>query len=313
MKHFLLSCVLLLGLAACGDEQGGQEAGIAWQHCRVEGLNGAGGLAFFEDSLIAVAGGGDRSVYVFERSALKAGGQAHARVLDVDVVEDAFLMGSEKFALQGYQLKHLWDLSLDFQGVAVQAPHFLYLGDRIRRVIYWGRLFRDASGHLARARLRSLCIAPGARRTAVDEGDWRDKGPGLSGLVAVDGRRRTEDIYVADRGSPDETVLRVRKMDRYGSNLGGLSVLHGLDGQPDVNAISWSKKRFHLTRGAGAGELLEVDEPKSGLGAKVDQRDQGPQVEGVEIWSGMCHAPDGTLFLVSNGTPAVVAWRAPAK
>ena len=44
---------------------------------------------------------------------------------------------------------------------------------------------------------------------------------------------------------------------------------------------------------------------------KLGPGSPGPDVEGVEAWTGMTHSQDGTVYLISGGDPAIVAWRAP--
>jgi len=305
----LIGCLALLLSACGGEDRDGAQA--SWRQCRIEGLENASGLAVHEGELLAVAGAGDRNVYAISRAGLVDGGVAHARGLVVDVLEDVHLLGAETMALQGYKMEHLWALPVDFQGVTAQSPNFAYIGDRNRRIVYWGRLYRDAAGRLARLHLTGLFVAPGATRSAADVGDWRDKGPGLSGLVAVEGRRRTEDLYVVDRGEAGGRILRVRKVDRYGSILGSIRYEHGFEGRPEIGAVSWSRGQFVLQRGRGAGTLFAFREPSGPESVRIAREGPGPAGEGGGAWTGLCHAPDGTVFLVSSGSPAYVSWRGP--
>ncbi len=304
--------------AACGGDDPvseGARSGTSepghWKHCRLEGPAQPGGLTIFGGDLIAVAGGGDRAVYTWPAADLVHGGVVRARKLEVDVRPEAALLGGERFAQRGYRMKHLWALPLDFQGVAVQAPDLIYVGDRSRRVVYWGRLIQDAAGRLTQVRLTGLSVAPGAERSKLQQGDWRDQGPGLAGLLALSGRRRMEDLYVLDRAAGPDGTLRVRRMDRYGSALGSIPVRHSLDAEPACNAISWDGTRYVIHYGAGRGRLATMREPEAMRSAKLSAGAPGPAVEGVGAWTGMTHGEDGTVYLVSGGDPVVVAWRAP--
>ena len=304
---FLLQACFLL--SSCGGTP--EESGSVWRHCRIEGLENASGLALHRDELLAVAGDNDRAVYAFTRSGLTSGGRIHARKLDVHVKEDTHLVGAEKFSEQGYQMKHLWKLPLDFQALATRTPSHVFLGDRNRRIVYWGRLVRDGAGRLSQVQISRLFVAPGATRSDISRGDWRDKGPGLSGLAVVQDGQRSDDLYVVDRGERDGRFLRLRKTDMYGSVLGGTLVERDFEGAPESAALSWWQSQFLLLRAAGAGHLMTVRESSSPEPRKPAQTESGPEVAGAEAWTGMCHAPDGTIYLVSSGSPAIVAWRTP--
>jgi len=307
----LRALLLLLAVAAggCGDEAPAPVEPGHWRHCVLEGLARAGGLTVYGDDLLAVAGGGDRGVYTVSTRDVAPGATLHARRLPVDVREEAALLGAEPFALQGYTMKHLWPLPVDFQGVAVQAPDVLYVGERSRRVIFWGRLVKDASGRLDRVRFTEVSIAPGADRTGVAAGDWSDHGPGLAGLLALQGRPRMEDLYVLDAAPHGGPALRIYRMDRYGSALGTIPIQHDLGEGVSCNALSWDGSRYVLHYGAGRGRVATVKEPDAMRSGTMTAGAPGPDVEGVDRWTGMTHGADGTIYLVSNGDPAVLAWR----
>lgn len=308
----LYACFLLLGClltTACGGAPSG--SGSSWKHCRIEGLENAGGLAWHRDELIAVAGGGDRALYAFPRTRLVPGGSVRARRLEVHIKEDTHLVGAEKLSEQGYQMKHLWKLPLDFQALTTRTPSQVFLGDRNRRIVYWGRLVRDGAGRLSQVQLSRLFVAPGATRSDISRADWRDKGPGLSGLVAVQGDGGRDGLYLVDRGEPTGRFLRLRRTDMYGSVLGGILVERTFRGAPELQALSWRQSQPVLQRGYGAGQLITARASSDPAPRKPAHTEPGPEVEGVSAWTGMCHAPDGTVYLVSGGSPAVVAWRAP--
>ncbi len=314
MTRLLAASIALLLLAGCGDDvadPASPEGAGRWQHCTVQGLASAGGLAVYGDDLIAVAGGDDREVYVIPQEGLTAGEPARARTLAVDISPKRPLMGAEKLALQGYEMQHLWKQKVDFQGAAVQAPDFLYVADRERRVIYWGRLVKDAAGRLARVKFSGLTVAPGADRSKVAEGDWRDYGSGIAGLLALKGRRRMEDLFVLERAPTGGPALRVYRMDRYGSPLGTIPIKTDLGSKMQCNGLSWDGTRYVLHHGAGRGALVSFKEPEPMRSVTLGPGTPGPEVEGVTSWAGMTHAEDGTLYLISAGSPAVLAWRRP--
>jgi hypothetical protein len=277
----------------------------------VQGLAHASGLTFFEDDLVAVAGGNDRDVYVLPVATLEAGDTVVARTLAVDIRPDAPLMGADRFATQGYTLGQIWKVPVDFEAVAAQGPDRLYLAERNRRLLLWGRLRRETGGRLAGLNLAYVTVAPGADRSGRSRGDWRDKGPGASGLVAVQRSRRTEDLYLLEGSASGQPVV-VRRMDRFGSNLGGLRARWDA-GSPDPRALSWSGDHLVLLLGASPGRLVDLSVPDAPRGAVVPLAagTPAPQVAGVERWTGMAHGPDGTVYLVSGGDPAVLAWRRP--
>ena len=307
----LLMLAAILG--GCGDDgQAPRPAGPGhWKHCRVDGLKGASGLTMFGRDLIAVAGDGVRAVYTLPSGDLEHEGRVRARQLEVDVRMEATLLGAEPFALQGYSMKHLWPLAVDFQGVAVQPPNFLYVGERIRRVVYWGRLLRNAAGELDRVRFDEVSVAPGGDRSNVAEGDWRDHGPGLAGLLALAGSRRMEDLYVLDRAPRGGPALRIHRMDRYGSTLGAIPIKHEFGDALECHALSFDGSRYVIHYGNGRGRLALVKEPDAMRSTKLGVGAPGPDVEGVTSWTGMTHGEDGTVFLISGGDPTVVAWRGP--
>jgi len=310
LRALAVFCLLWL-LAGCGLESPIATEPGHWQHCRIEGLKNAGGLAVFGHDLIAVAGGDDREIYVVSSDDLEPGGSVRARTLAVDITPKRPLMGAEPFALQDYEMRHLWAQKVDFQGAAVQAPSFLYVGDRIRRVIYWGRLSRDAAGRLARVKFDGITVAPGATRSKRAAGDWRDHGPGLAGLLALGARQRMEDLYVLERAPTGGPALRIYRMDRYGSPLGTIPIKQDLGAAMVCQALSWDGSRYVLLHGKGRGRIVSFKEPQPMRSVPLGSGVPGPDVEGVEAWTGMTHGEDGTIYLVSSGDPAWIAWRRP--
>ncbi len=311
MRTALLSCLLLLGLAACGEET--EEGGLQpWRYATVSGLGEASGVTLFGEDLVLVCGNNDRDIYTVSRAGLRDGDALRARKLAVQIKPDALLMGTEPFALQRYTLDMLWKVPVDFQAVAAQQPHYLYVAERNRRLILWGRLTRRADGALSTIRFDHVSIAPGGERSAADAGDWRDKGSGARGLVAVERSARMEDLWLVDAGAPGEPI-RIRRLDRYGSNYGGIRARHTFEGSPDVQAMSWENGRLVMLLGAGRGRLVPLKPPPPG---KLDSVNMGPGVPGPVVpagkrWAGMAHAADGTVFLVSSGSPATLGWRRP--
>lgn len=317
MRCVACACLGVFLLAACGGDAE-EGASPVWHHATLTGFGSsaspgqASGLTLVGGDLLLVCGDDDRDIYTIERDRLRPGGALGVRTLSVEYKPDAPLMGSEPFALQEYTLDHLWKVPVDFQAIAAQAPDYLYVGERQRRLILWGRLTRDAAGRLAHIKFDHVTVAPGADRSAADAADWRDKGPGLRGLVAVERSARMEDLWLVDAGAPDQPIM-VRRLDRYGSNLRGLRARHGFEGSPDVRAISWDKNRLVMLLGRGRGRFSTLKPPAPGKLVSVPKLTgvPGPEIEGVEGWTGMAHAKDGTIFLVSGGSPTIVAWRKP--
>ena len=311
MRTAALCCLLTLALAACGDET--EEGDLQpWHYATLQGLGEASGLTLIGDDLVLVCGNNDRDIYTLSRAGLNDGDSVRVRKLAVQFKPDALLMGTEPFALQGYTLDLLWNVPVDFQAVAAQQPDYLYVAERNRRLILWGRLRRRADGALSTIRFDHVSIAPGADRSGVDSGDWRDKGTGARGLVAVERSARMEDLWLVDAGAPGEPI-GVRRLDRYGSNYGGIRARHSFDGSPDVRAISWDTDRLVMLVGAGRGRFVSLAPPPPGKldSVTIKPGAPGPDLPDGKSWMGMAHAKDGTLFLVSSGSPATLAWRRP--
>ncbi len=308
----ILLALAALGLSACGEDGPAGDAPAAWQHATVQNLAGASGLTLVGDDLVFVVGGDDRDVRSVARSALRPGATATARTLAVTIRPDAPIHGADPLAAARYGLEHLWKVPVDFQAVAFQPPDMLYVGERHRRLVFWGRIRRDAAGVLAGVKFSHVAVVPGADRSKRDAGDWRDQGPGLSGLVAVKRSARQEDLWAVDAGAA-EAPITVRRMDRFGSNLQGIRARHGFDVAPDVRAVSHDGTRLLVLMGKARGRIVSLKEPPPN---KLDSVPAitgvpGPAIDGVDGWTGMAHAEDGTIFLVSGGSPAVVAWRTP--
>lgn len=303
IRRQALLAVLVAGLAACGGER---TAPPSWRHCTIEGVTAAGGLAAYRGDLLVACGGDQRRVFAVSREGLTNGGRVRARALDLEHDDDAFLMGADLLATQGYRLRHLWSLQVDFQGIAVQPPDFVYLADRVRRIVYWGRLGRDAAGRTQRVHLRGCLSAPGAQRTEVGAGDWRDKGPGLAGIAAVAEGGKTEDLYALDRLTGEGGTLRLHRLNRYGSFLGSIEVRPAAGSQPTFGGLERRAGGFVFLHGDG---VSEVDDPRGRAPLTLPPASALPQVPGVSGWTGVALGPGGTLYLVSGGEPAILAWR----
>jgi hypothetical protein len=312
MRSTLCLLFFVLALPACGDRGDDQPGLSPWQHTKLVGLRDASGVTLHGNDLVLVAGGGDREVYTVVRADLRAGRTTPTRTLAVTINPKAPTMGSEALAHEGYQMSHLWNVPVDFQGVAAQEPNFLYVGERHRRLVFWGRMRRDADGRLASVHLDHVAVAPGANRSAVSKGDWRDHGSGLRGLTAPRGPARQEDLWLVERGTAESPVI-LRRMGRYGTNLKGIRARHAFESGPDCRAVSWDADRLVVLLGSGRGRFVTLKPPASGELTSVPEIRgvPGPEVDGVTGWTGMAHGSDGTIFLVSGGNPAVLAWRKP--
>ena len=71
--------------------------------------------------------------------------------------------------------------------------------------------------------------------------------------------------------------------------------------------------RLVMLLGAGRGRFVPLKpSPPGKLDSKLlGQGVPGPDVPDGKRWTGMAHAADGTVFLVSSGSPASLAWRRP--
>lgn len=318
-----LPALLALLLVACGDEpEAPPSTEIQWSHCRIEGVKAAGGVAALGDELFLCAGAGDRAIYVLPIGRLAPGARITARKLQVDVDEKATLTGRELLARRGYTLGNLWQADVDFQGIAVQQPDLLFVADRQFRVVYWGKLVREIGGEFGRWQVRHAFEVPGAKRANVQLADYSDTGPGVSGLFGVSGSSRTEDLYLVERARPGSedvrSQFRVLTLDRYGSLAGGgdlgfFTVDVGGGAVPDVEGVAYDRanERFLCVRGAGRGSIAAFRDPGSLRTGKLARGVPGPELEGVGRWCGLTVGADGTWYLVSDGDPAVVAWRKP--
>ncbi len=317
----LLLCACIL--PACGNDDGeGTSAEPQWQHARVQGLSGASGLTILENVLLVCSGEGQRAIHAIERSELQASGVVTARPLDVLLNEDLEVTGSGLLARRAYTLGDLWNAAVDFQGLAAQRPGRVFIADRAYRVIYRGTLQRAVGGRFARIAIDFAFTVPGARRTNVDAADYRDMGPGLAGLFGVRGRRM-EDLVVAERAhvraDADDREFRVQLLDAFGAAANGRGEMGFFIGRvaepgpPEIEGISARDGDGYLVlRGGARPALAPLD--RSG---KLRVLDLGPEIALPEVpdagtWRGIVHAEDGTLFLISSGDPAIIAWRAPS-
>jgi hypothetical protein len=101
----------------------------------------------------------------------------------------------------------------------------------------------------------------------------------------------------------------VFRLDRGGLGLGRFTVT-APGGAPRVIAVTHEKERFLALRGGETAALAPFLDPGKQARATLGGDTPAPPLaEGR--WSAIAHAPDGTLWLVSSGDPAVLAWRAP--
>jgi len=309
---------LAILIAACGG-RGEEDADEAlagkgrWRHAYVEGVSNATGLAALEGHLL-VAVGGERVVYdvPFDPATAEHEGTLRARAVPLVVERDSILRGGDELAAQGYRLGDLWDVGTDFQGVAAQVPDFVFLGDRVHRVVYAGRFLQTPEREWRALRLDRAFVVPGADRSASGASDWRDHGTGLAGLAAVQGMRLTEDLYAVERGEAESGTFKIHAMDRFGLVLGTFTVDVGTPGvDPDVGAFLRAERRFLFIRGEGRGVIQPVRKGRWHERVPAGRGAPGPEVEGAGRWSGMTRLVDGTIVLVSGGGAAYVAWRTP--
>ena len=309
LRILLLVLVCVPLVFGCGD--GVEESpGAAWHRCELRGARQIGGAAVFGEELLLISGGGDGRLFAVALTDLVPGGTAQAREVPLDITHDAPLSGREEIAWRGTTLGQLQDLGMDFQALAVQEPHFLFVGDAAFRLGLWGRIERGPTGTIRKAKLFSGFVVPGGERPGTASADYRDHGPGLRSFVTRRGTRHTEDLLAISRGETDHPGrIRVDLLDRGGALL-QLHRLQGLGTQAaDVEAACWQADRLLVYRDHGSGSLHPGGDPSVGLTGTLGRGTPAPERPEGATWRGMSSDPDDTLYLVSDGDPAVVAWR----
>jgi hypothetical protein len=313
-----LAAALLLTLlpAACGGRDAPPPSAGGWAWAKLEGLANATGVTVHRGDLLLVAGGGDTALHVVPLAGLRHGGTARARRVEFQTHPNSRLEGRDDgdgFLSHGYDLGDLWPQGVDFQGVATRTTtdgwEFLYVAERSYRVVYRGRLDRAPTGEITSAVLQTAFPVPGANRSASKASDWRDKGAGLAGIVSAGERRVAEDLYVAERESPEPGRFRIFKTDMFGQPLLHFTVR--LAGEPPaaVEDVSFADERFVVVRGPGRGLLVSIQDPGAMGLAAPRAGVPGPELPGAGPWQGIAHDPAGTVYLVSHGPETLIAWR----
>jgi hypothetical protein len=315
-------------VTACGEEVPGAPAPGpgGWHVVELPGVKGASGVAVLGDLLVIVAGDGERRVFLQPRAGLAPGRAAEPRPLRLQVTREVHLEGmslggrQENFVAQGYRLGTLWDQPVDFQGVAARhipagkvgpPVNAIYLLERAYGVVYRGRLELGADGAPEAASLESVFAVPDRERRGASASDWRDTTAGLAGILSIPHESAREDLYLAERAGPDPSSFRVLRLDRFGQWQGKFSVRLPAGAPPDVGDLSWHDERFVFVRGEGRGALVTCPDPGDYADVSASAPVPAPDVPGAGPWRGLAHAPDGTTYLVSAGSPSRLAWRAP--
>lgn len=308
-------------LAACGDDappapQAPTVPGRTWSFATIEGVERLSDIAVMEDELVAVADGGDRNVYAVDLRDLKDGRTLRARVLDMDLHEDAPISGSEPFARESYTIAHVWELPVSFVGIARRPPNGIYVVERTHRLMYWGQTVDGADGKLVGVRLNWAYTMRGGLHNASSRSDWRDHGPGVKGLSALRGARRVEDLYAIDGDGGTPTTVGLRRLDRTGGQMGPTVRITSAAGlRPDVRSVVLEAHadRFLALVGNGRGALVPFQDAGART-VRLGNGTPGPKREGVTGWTSLEIDERGTLYLLSQDSPPVLAWReAPAK
>lgn len=311
---------MLVSLVAggCGEDGSGGSATPTptaghWRTAVIEGAANICGMAFVSGELLLVPGQGERSLFAVPTTELRADGAVRARPLSIEVRKETRLMGNEPPGDRDYDLGTFWDLEVDFQGLAFQPPEWLFLGDRSHRIVYIARIRRNAAGELARAIVDRAFVARGATRARLDQGDFRDTGPGLASLLTMPRERRSDDLFLIPRGPADgQAGIRVELLDRLGVSMSSFEVRDADAFGADVEAGSWHAGRFVTFRNSKQGVLMTFQEPgMRKRSAPFGRGLPGPPVFEGEVYRGMAHGADGTLYLVTDGSPAHIAWREP--
>jgi hypothetical protein len=317
--------IALLGTGCGGDDPPGASSHVrAWRRATLEQVPRPA-AATLHEGLLLVLGAGDRSLYVVERTALVPGGLATARKLPLDVVRTNPLEGhgsgerSGGFAGQGYRLGVLWDQPLELVGLAVRRVkargagadmEALYVLERTYGVVWWGRLERDADGHVSAARLSAAFVVPERPRAGAPAGEWRDSGSGLAALAIAGGLSKDDDLVTLTRKAEGSRGLRLDLLDRFGMRLGGWGVDPNVVGEVEVRALAFDGARHVLLLGPGRGTLhvLPATGERTRLTAELATPPVPPEDATVE-WTTLA-AGDGAWFALGRrGDVAVVAWR----
>jgi hypothetical protein len=306
-----LCLVSAMWLAGCGETPDAAPASGTWRQGVVTGLAGASDLAVLGDTLLAVCGGGDRHVYAISADTLRTTGTAVAQSLALRIPEVAPLDGSDELVRHGYRVGHVWRPAVDLQAVGAQPPDRVFVGDRARRVVFWGPLLRGPDGTIAHVGVQRAFVPPGADRSRIDEGDWRDQGPGMAGLLGGGAPTRTEDVYVLDRGVDPQGRFLVWKVDRFGARLGEISLEAEGEAAESAQDLAWTADRFYLLHGGRGQFITPFALPALGRTAALVGTLPAPRIEGAARWTGIAADAAGRLYLLSDGDPAVVAWREP--
>ena len=314
-----LAIAIVCGLCACGDEtqRPGPSTSAArpWSSAQIQGAPALSDLAILGGRLFAVCENDDRALYAVDLKGLRDGATLTAHALKLKVHGPAEIMGSDAFAREGYRIEHLWDMPIALVGVALRpgTPTRLYLAERTHRIVYWGEVLEAQDAREDVGRIDFAFSLRGARRSEAAKSDWRDHGPGLCGLSAVVKARRVEDLYAIDRGGDSPTSAALRKLDRTGGQLGATIPITDANGKrPDLRGVVWQpdEERFLGLVGGGRGALVPFQDSNLRT-VRLGAGTPGPKIEDVTGWTGMALGEDGTLYLLSEGTPSVLAWRKP--
>ena len=315
-RRLWMVCALLV-FPGCGDDRGKDAAGTptpapVWGTVSIQGLDHPSDFSIDGTDLIAVRANDDRRLYVVDIRALSAGGTRKAVPLDLTVQKVSMIQGADDFARAGYRIEHVWSVPVAFTGIALREGR-LYLAERHHRLIYWGHVARGPGGSITHAGVEFAFSLRGGERAGAVASDWRDQGPGLRTLTPLIKARRSEDLYALDRSGGSDDTMGLRKLDRVGGQIGATLRFTSASGtRPDARGVVWqpAQDRFLALVGPGRGALVPFQDASFRtvrLGAGVPT----PTVEGVAQWIAIAQDAQGTLYLLSDGAPAVLAWRAP--
>lgn len=302
-----------------------------WRVAQLEGVEGASGVTVVGDLLAVVAGGGVQHVHLLERGALVHGATLRPGRYLPEVPRDRPLEGvvsagrGDDLAVLGYRVGSLWDVLVDFQGIASRripgtqpgVPDYeaLYLLDRAFGLIYRARVVRERGAVLG-VKVDGAFPVPGRPRAGRERSDWRDSSAGLVGVVSIVRPGNDEDLYVVERAGDEPGSVRVQRIDRFGQAQGRFTVALGVTGAgaapdtpPDVGDLAFHDGRFVLVEGAAPSRLLPVADPGDFGHVRAGSALPCPDLPDAGPWRGLAYAPDGTAYLVSAGRPSRIAWR----
>ncbi len=338
LRVITIGCGLLMAGCGNGDADhavsqtpvGGQSP-TPWTRIQLKGVRNATGMAILGDDLLICSGERKRVMHVAPLAQVFStpAGQSRAvttREVPLDIRESSPVNGRGALARSGHGVGAFLDSGYAFADVAVQGNGTVFVAERKKRLVLWGNATRTPAGELGGVSLLRAFVVPGADRREQDKLNWDDFGPGISGLLSVHLRRKTEDLYVvAKKDTPSAKMppggshmaskksprIQVRAMDRGGQPLDYFFIDPSPMAQPEVMDLSWHDGRFVLLLGGKRGALAFVRPPQPFRTATLGRPVPAPEPPEGASWQSLTHDVEGRMLLLSNGEHAELVWREP--